>query len=287
MASFETTLENRTTHFRIDFADLREVFFDTFNGVNRFKLRANYNLARSECVVDKSGFKGYSPMQAKDWIESGYTGIPLANVEDFAPPIREKRKFVYSDEGDEIDLSAAWSGEENFMGAWTKRESIPGVSFRFRYLFRADTSASVVNEYLAWISGAIEAIMAAGIDPEISVTLAGSLERSIASHPKSDISVRVKKEGETADISYWSAMLSPAGYRTLGFLTTILAVDNAGYKCDSGISKPDLNREFSVKYDAEIGAIAVECSPNAYSFDADDMTRQLRIAINELQSATN
>src|SRR5436190_9660974 len=71
------------------------------------QVTGNRTTMRGVTDVD-SRFTGFSLDQAKEWLENGYETEALKDVENFAPPIREQPTLVYSDEGDEIDLSAAW-----------------------------------------------------------------------------------------------------------------------------------------------------------------------------------
>jgi hypothetical protein len=267
------------TRWLVDWPQLREAIVEAMAGdFGRFPNAPS--VAREIASVQKTTFTGYSRTQALDWLENGYTDEALAGLEDFAPPIREKRRFVYGEEGDEIDLSAAWAGEDNFMTHWTKRDVIPGIALEFRFGFQAATPAHVVNGYQHWIARATEAIQSAGIDPEISIVF-GS--KSTWDQVYREEVVRVKKQNETVDLHSWSSMLSPAVYRTFGFLAKCLHAENRGKTISKSIGKPHSRSEWKVYYDEEAGKIITENPWEAPSFDEDRMTAQLREAIEQLK----
>jgi hypothetical protein len=272
----------------IDWADLKAAVIKVAKGdaLSVAKLEGNRNMLRRHISNIAGSWAGFSASQALDWITNGYQTDALADIEDFVPPIREKRRFIYADEGDEIDLSAAWSGEDNFFTQWTKREVIPGVKLEIRVGTSADVSASVISEYLRWTARAIFAIEAAGIDPEISY-----FHEELWRHKgrqRSQTVVRVKREGETADLQSYSAMLSPASYRCYMFAAVILAADKLGLRCDSGIGETAPgDRPWNVWVDTDSGAIVTQMPRQGFdtrAFPEAHMTMKLREAIAALKS---
>jgi hypothetical protein len=283
-----STAETKDT-FVVEWPTLREELRNGFSGNYSAKIAANRNAQRDIFDSTHDRWHGYSQAQSKDWIENGYDSDPRITLEDFAPPIREKRKFIYSDEGDEIDLSAAWSGEDNFMGQWTKRETIPGVAIEFQICFSGGTSASVISAYMQWIAQAVFAIESAGIDPEISIDFintypwTGGRRNGNAVHTL----VRVKKENEAVDLNSWSAMLSPASYRTCGFFAWTMYAESVGQPINSGMGHGFQGNAWKVFYDSDHEVIRTECPYMPRDFDADVMTAQLREAIDALRGKTN
>jgi hypothetical protein len=265
----------------VDWPELRDELQLAFSG-DFGKFKNAPAVAQNIAAVANETFTGYSRTQAIDWLENGYSDEELRGLEDFAPPIREKRRFVYGEEGDEIDLSAAWAGEDNFMTHWTKRDVIPGIALEFPFCFAANVPANVVNEYQHWIAQATEAIQSAGIDPEISIVFMGN---STWDDVYREEIVRVKKQNETVDVLSWSAMLSPAVYRTFGFLTKCLSAEARNRTISSSIGRGHRGTEWKVRYDAETGTIRTDIPWTPRMFDADSMTTQLRIAIEELKKS--
>lgn len=263
----------------VEWSELREAISEAFAGdLGRFKNAPS--VAQGIVTEEREHFTGYSLTEARDWLENGYSDESLEGLEDFAPPIREKRRFVYGEEGDEIDLSAAWSGEDNFMTHWTKRDVIPGIALEFRFGFVGSTPPSVVNSYQHWIARATEAIQSAGIDPEISVVFIG---KSTWDQVYREDVVRVKRQNETVDLHSWSSMLSPAVYRTFGFLAKCLHAEARGKRISDTIGNGHEGNSWRVFYDAESGTIRTEIPWSPFSFSEEEMTRQLREAIEQLK----
>jgi len=262
----------------IEWPILREIIGKAFQG--DFSAFTKSPGTAKSVMSDFGSFKGYSESEAKDWLANGYTDEALQGLQDFTPPIREKRKFVYGEEGDEIDLSAAWAGEDNFMTHWTKRETIPGISLEFFIACAGITSAKIVNEYERWIAQAVQAIQSAGIDPEISIVFGGKSDWDSVHREERVI---VKRAGEAADILSWSAMLSPACYRTYGFLAKILHGEARGKRVSTSIGKGTEYRDWRCYFDPERGVIRSIIPWVPSEFPELKMTDQLRLAIEELR----
>jgi hypothetical protein len=271
-------------HFTIDWADLKDSVVASIEkkSTPKFHVSKNGKTWAHVTQEESESFRGYSLTQAKDWAVNGYESDSLAGISDFAPPIREKRRFVHTDDGDEIDLSAAWAGDDDFMTQWTKRDAIPGIAIEFFVNLYAGVSAAVVNKYIHWIAQAIFAIEAAGIDPEISMGIHSEWNWSRA-HKSGYTKVRVKREGETVDSTYWSAMVSPAAFRTFGFAAIILAADSVGCHSDMGIDSPNRTDSWDVKFDPETQTIMVMSPWDSGNFPEAEMTEKLRAAIEVLK----
>jgi hypothetical protein len=280
-------------HFHIEWSELRDIVCDAIGREGKRHKYPNFRNSQNRATYEglyakeRPDFYGYSLTQARLWAEEGYETDALKGLSDFAPPLREKRRFVYGEEGDEIDLSAAWAGEDNFMTHWSKRQVIPGVSLDFNMTFYAGVNASVVNDFIHWIAQSVFAIESAGIDPEINVTFPTGW-RWAKGYRGGDTRIRVKKEMETVDAAFWSAMLSPAAFRTFGFAAIVLAADSIGAYADSGVDTPDTSEtSWKVKYDPDSATIRVNAPWRANDFPAESMTAQLRQAIEELKGNFN
>ena len=83
----------------------------------------------------------------------------------------------------------------------------------------------------------------------------------------------VKRESETADLNSWSAMLSPACYRTYGFLAKVLHGSARGKHVSGAIGRGHDRREWRVFYDPENGMIRADapyvCTGSNSVFPAD------------------
>lgn len=262
----------------IDWHQLKNFVLDGFEG------KASLNKSNSDQLMrvlnTRTDFSGHTRDDAIRWLKTGYETDALADVEDFAPRIREKSQFIYDEEGDEIDLSAAWSGEDEFMQRWEETPIVPGVTLEFEIQFSSFTRAEVVNAYQLWIAQAVNAITDAGIDPEINVVLTAGNTWDGKKHRQL---IRVKTPGETTDMFDWSAMLSPAGYRSYGFAAKILHADRLKKNISSSIGQVNANSDWTVKFDSDEQAIVVRTPTTPQEFPADKMTSMLRESIEALK----
>jgi hypothetical protein len=272
----------------IEWPELRDFCISALNGTKQ-KIQNSRNQTTIDYYTYRLGsgggcavsFTGYSKAQAMDWAVNGYETSSLGDLSN-ALPIREKRKFIYAEEGDEIDLSAAWSGEDNFMGQWTKRQTIPGVAMEFMYSFQSTTDARVVNQYLTWLAKSVTALEEAGIDPEISVNLKGRAHWF--NNRECNCLVRVKRQQEAVDLHSWSAMLSPAAFRTFGFVAVVLAGDSLGKYVDLGIkASSSANGNWDVKYDPETETIRTVTPYCPRDFPEETMNQKFRDAIQAIR----
>jgi hypothetical protein len=227
-------------------------------------------------------FTGYSTGQVTRWIREGYSVEALRTLQEFSPPLREKKRLQYVEDGDEIHIDRIYGGDDNFMSSWTKRENLPGASIEFMVSFVSTTPPQVVNAYNSWMSKAIYSLESAGIDCEVTLS---ALVEGGGWNATRLTKIRVKKENEVTDFTSISPMLSPAALRTLMFAAHLIAADRNGGKLTTGIGGYPGNRRapFSVVYDADSRKILVYVQwTDATVFPEETMTSQLRSAIQSL-----
>src|SRR5215831_2585932 len=155
-------------YFTIDWADfkskLKTVIVDGKTGGEFLKINARS--FESHCKHSGS-FTGVSLGQMQRWLTEGYQTESIHGLSEFTPPIREKRKLRFSEEGDEFHLDLAYSGVDNYMSEWTKRETIPGVAIEAGIMFAGMVDSKVVAEYETWICKVAYSLESAGIDCQI------------------------------------------------------------------------------------------------------------------------
>jgi hypothetical protein len=266
--------------FIIDWPELKELLVNfLFRGkVESEALRSWWQ--RDLCRSSSSSFGGYSTDQLKRWLTTGYQSKAIQGLADLSPPIREKRRLQFTDEGDEIHLDLAWSGVDNYMSQWTKRETIPGVTLSLE-LDASAGSSEALFAYQRWMAEAIYALESSGVDCEVEIfTLSNSLFQGQKGTART--AVRVKRSGEIADFLSFSAMLSPAAFRGIIFSLFKLQGIRQGYGMighGSGVTNT-----WAVKYEPEIKSIVARCNWNEHgAFPAERMTAELRQAIKDLR----
>lgn len=272
--------------FRIDWSDLKATALRVLsNDLSDFTLPEHKSDAKA--AIEGGSWSGYTRGQLERWLSNGFQTDAIHGLEDFIPPIREKRRFVFVDEGDEFHVDMALSGMDIFMSKFTKRDEFPGIAIDAEIGFTAGTDASVLNAYYVWLCRVAFSIESAGIDSEITLHYEG--RRMIASdmHSIYKTVVRVKKENEQTDFLSWSAMLSPASLRGLMFLAGTLQAESLGKKVWRGHgNRSTMNTDWSVSYDPDTRTISVSCPWHADIFPEEKMTAMLRNALKQATSSS-
>jgi len=279
-----TTEHGKDTYFTIDFAELRDIVKSALKtGTVPLKMRkGNVDKIVHHTQGVGTRFHGYTAGQLGRWIDEGFQSGAIQGLADFTPPIREKRHYVYLEEGEEIHIDRALSGEDNAYGDWTKRETIPGVAIEAECMFSAGTKPETVNAYNTWICRAIYALESAGIDCE--VTMKFSSDNATGEGKNNHSIVRVKRENEQTDFQSFSPILSPAALRTFGFTAIVLHAEKRGKQVASGLGHGRKATLWSVKWDAERRVLTFDCPYMPSSFPEGKMDTEFRQALREMKS---
>jgi hypothetical protein len=272
------------TRFSIDWADLKEFCQSVWkqnNPPSNF-IAANKSKLTELLINVRESWTGYSRGQAERWTTEGYPVESLKGMHEFMPPIREKRRLQFVEDGDEFHLDLAQSGYDNYMSSWTKREVIPGVRVTVFCSLYAGVSAKVTNDFNRWVCQMIYSLETVGVDAEVNFSVDGT------DGPARGIpfvtTVRVKKEGEATDFLSFSPMLSPAGFRLFSFAAITLHAQANGHAIPSGIGKPATRNKWTVEVNKEDATLEIKTPWNASEFPAEQMTRDLQDAIKSLRS---
>jgi hypothetical protein len=273
----------KDNRYRIDWPELKSVALRLIEGnTSDFKRANNQNSALG--YVQGGSWDGFTKGQLERWLREGYKTDMIHGLEDFIPPVREKRKFVFAEEGDEFHFDIAAGGDDNYMSRFTKRDEIPGLGIDVEIGMSAGNNAAVLNAYYTWLCRVCFAVESAGIDTE--VTLRYAMERYAfrrdATNPYTTV-IRVKQENEATDFLSWSPMLSPASFRSLMFIANTLHAESRGHDVNSGQGQR-LSGRWGVKFIPETRTLSIGCPWNDHSFPEEHMTNQLREALRE---ATN
>ena len=232
-----------------------------------------------------TSWNGYTAGQLERWVTQGYDTETLKGLGEFTPPLREKRRYRYSDDGEEILVDRALSGDDDYYGEWTKRENIPGVAIEAEIMFCAGVSPEIVNAYNVFICQALFTLEAEGIDCQ--VTLKFSSDDAASDGKFQHSIVRVKKENEATDFRSFSAMLSPAALRAFGFTALILHSEAKGMTASGSLGRGNPSaKEWKVEWDSERRVLKFDCPyMGDRSFPAEEMQRKLKAALHAMKSA--
>lgn len=278
----------KSNRFVMDWADLKQVVLaaignDGENFEKLIPLAHNRSCIQKYCKTPEVRWAGYSAGQLERWLIEGFQTEAIQGLSEFIPPIRDKRKFMFSEEGDEFHFDIAAGGGDNFMSRFTTREQIPGLALEIGMGFRGGTSAEILNAYQVWLCRIAFSLDAAGIDTEITLRnrTQGIFQRNTGQY---DTLIRVKKENEVSDFVSWSAMLSPGGFRGLVFAAKSIHASARGYSVSPDMGS-SIGPGWIVKFVPETRTMVFDCPHSPYgTFPEEDMTRQLR---EQLKLASN
>lgn len=281
------TPKGKGSDFTISWTDLKVYCLQALqSGVDSLGLRpANARVFR-ENLCNPGAWHGFTRDQIEKWLQSGYSTTAIQGLAEFTPPIREKRKLVFDEEGDEFHLDLAYSGSDRYMSYMTKQPNIPGVALDCVVTFSAAISAQVVNAYNAWICQTAYSLESAGIDAQI--TLNFRVEDTIVGYKGlTNTKVKVKSENELTDFVSFSPMLSPAAFRAFLFCATALHAESKSRDASYGLGRGPSELQFGVKHDPAKSTIQVtsQREGNPKEFPADRMTREFRQALLETMKA--
>lgn len=272
--------------FTIDWSELRPIIAAATKlgpkpKPENWKSSTNWNRFVGEFPAgdDKAdGFKFFTSGQMHRWVTKGYETDAIRGLGGL-PPIRERRRTLYVEDGDELHVDRVLNGEDNFMSIDTKREVIPGVKLNIE-LDASAGSSLMLRDYQRWIAQMIYALETSGVDCEVNIfTLSRNLFYGQSRTCRQV--VRVKKFGVVADFAGFSAMFSPGAFRGIMFGTFSLHADRQdlyfrGY--GSGVTNA-----WGCRFNAATNSIDVACSWQAKTFPADQMTANLKQAISDMR----
>lgn len=276
----------------VEWSDFKSYLRDAiFDGKAPEGMKINSN-SFIEHARSSGSWRGYSSGQLQRWITEGYKTEAIHGLGEFIPPVRDKRKLIFGEEGDEFHFDIAASGDDNYMSFFTKQESIPGVAIEAGIMFSAGVSAETVNAYNTWLCKCAYSLEASGIDTQITLDFpswnlseGGGRRVSAGTGTLFHNIVKVKKENEASDFLSWSPMLSPAALRNFGFALGDLHCEALGERITGSFGRGVPERHsWRVNYNAERRTIEVVNAYSAYgSFPEVDMTRQFREALKTMQ----
>lgn len=267
----------------IDWADLKQFSQAAMRG-QKLGLKPR-NAEVFEHLTHPSQWNGFDRGQVERWMKSGYESSAIQGLGE-AAPVREKRRFILADEGDEISIPDALGGEEYFMIRQTKRQIVPGVSLDVIVTFASSTDAAIVNAYNAWICRTAYGLDISGIDAEI--TLNFSVRGCISEIPgRTNTRVRVKKSGELIDFVSISPMMSPAAFRGFLFSACALHAESRNMNAAGGLGHGDNEQQFGVKFNPNTRKIVVTSQRiGAKQFPEARMTAELKQALKDSRFAS-
>jgi hypothetical protein len=266
----------------IDWPELKYGFlsgYETGNFPQQFRNRNGWTRGT------RQSWNGCSADQMAGWLRTGFES-PEFPIGDQYIPKSESRHMIFAEEG-ELDLPLAWSGHDYPYLAWETRKSKPGIRMVVEFGFSGAVNNRTIAKYGAWCLGTLAGLETRGYDIELDFCFTTTGQNSSVG-PKSIIHsdgsgahatrVRVKKEGELTDLTEFSALFSPGGYRILMFLATGIAADKIGARLDYAIGRC-ISHKTAIEYDENTSTLTVWANQMSDDFDFEAMSRMVDEAL--------
>lgn len=261
-----------------EYWQIKEFYLGLLEGKMPVKRARNVALMYSELrawEANLNNWYGCDSKQMAEWLRQGYRSDKLI----LYPPIqsiRKKRKIKWGEEGD-LQYDLAISGYDYPYIDWEKRPIMPGMKVEITAGFSSGVNSNVVVSYYRWILRALVALESDGIDTE--VWLSSTHTNVFNRFPDDRLAQKflVKKEGEQSDYLSWSPMLSPGGWRHLGFMMIIIDSDLSNRDAVSSLGRAiNTPNSWHVGYNPETMTLSFSCPYNATSFPEEEMEIKLR-----------
>jgi hypothetical protein len=266
--------------FVVDFANVKRYWLDCAEGratikQRNLKVKASdwqAALTRRDRTTGRRSWEGATPLEMKEWMRNGYKGKGIEKVK-LATPTQEAPKTVWNEEGEELDLFKAYSGDPTPFMSREPVKSKPGIRIVVDYAMSCGTDSTTIEAFGTWISALADAFNRAGFDSDIDTRIAVRELYSGDGHGDlTNVNIRIKKMGTKTDFASWSPVFSPAGFRMLGFTAMWLSGDHFGKQCASSLGQPAGAREWGVRWDATTRTLFLDSPSTPHNFPVEKMT---------------
>lgn len=223
--------------------------------------------------LDAGEWSGGTVDDTVRWIREGYSVKGLQAPK--APAIAPRKRTRWLEEGDDLDLTRAWSGDPT---PFSQRETgtKQGLRLEVEMFYSAAVRIDLIQEYGRWLAALASSYAAAGHDLEISAIYHQTRAWAGTSAPREvRTSVQLKRFGQSTDFVAWSPLFSPTGYRRIIFAMWSADARRAGYSTTSGYggAAPGRHTSWGVTYDEATATMRISSPYNTDFFPADRMTR--------------
>lgn len=278
--------------FVTDFATLKADYLEANEkGTDKLVSALNQDLLRGYpkkwSEKNAEGFYGVNAAEMTRTLHEGFNVGSLENVTALIP-LRPRRKVRYQDEGDELLLDLALSGEDNFYIEWEKRESKPGVNVVIECSFNSSVQAAMVSQYGRWVARALFTLESLGFDCVVSyrITTDGAVSTGPMAGKTFQSEVKVKRANEASDFTSWSSLFSPGGFRHLGFLSIIKAGDHFSGRIRNTLGRGISLGSWDVLWNTESRTLRFGHPQKPTDFPEWKMTEAFSAALSKIQSGS-
>jgi hypothetical protein len=261
-----------STRYTVEWETLRDVTLRLCKGDGSdFSRPSNRRYALETIKGDRSydQWRGYTVNQLNEWLTSGYQNPAIHNLDDFAPPIREKRQYIVTEDGEEMLIDLVLSGADEYYGDFTKQDVIPGLAVDAEVGMVVSNDSRVLIDYFKWLNRTLYALDSVGIDCEVTLKYeCRSLFRQ-SGRPTTTV-VAVKRENEKTDFLSWSPMISPASFRSLIFVANLINAEARDWDVERGQGTRG-GGQWSVDYVPETSTLRIDCEWSSRVFPEEKM----------------
>lgn len=225
-------------------------------------------------VKREPDFYGSTLEEMRGWLREGYFSPELS---DAATQVKEidQSEIVYDEEGENVDVAAALSGDDSPFYEPEDRPVRPGIRVVVQLAFLGVTRKEIIAEYGAWVAAILANFEGEGIDVELDVELPSAMMLVKGdAESRNNMIVRVKRAGEIRDYSDYSALFSPGGFRLLGFTARAMACQEWGVKCAQGYGCSDKG-QWGVEWTPEDRTLKITRPPSPMDFPQEMMTEKV------------
>lgn len=268
--------------FAMPFSALRESYrrLTESNDVSHFNLshsRATARRLREEVWIEMAEWVGCTISQVQEWLANGFTVEGLAGIDPSLIPAKPKRRLRYAEEGDEMLIDLVMMGVDEHFVTVDRKPGKPGLRVEIMMAFSSSVDPQLVIEYERFAARMLQTFDEHHIDVEIDLINQTTKLSRESNENVWTTAIRVKNAGEASDISSWSAMFSPGGFRQLVFLSKIHHCDAIGHSINFHLGYP-VTTSFDVLYNEETNTLRLT-NANGGTFPEYEMTQKLQRVI--------
>lgn len=224
-------------------------------------------------------FYGCSSEQLLDWVAHGYKPELMKGRIPLPSDKASRRRIRYADSG-ELDFELAWSGFDYPFRVIEPRPTKPSMRINIAVNFLSHVRSTTVESFLVWCAKIMQRLETDGIDCAVNISKHSTGAFAVDPESRTQIDIEVKRVNEKFSFASWSAIVSPGGYRHLGFLAIILSAQALDFRCPHGLGRSP-NASWGVRFDSVTRELQISSDPNASSFPVDLMEASFLAALKQ------
>lgn len=277
----------------LSWGDMKQVFLESWrNGRVEpyFKRSGNANhmrqiIQRAQTTSRSSKWTGgQNATETIEYVVNGYS-LPGFEINDSdLHPLRERRQIIMSDTEGEYHHDLFISGQDEYYSQMQFADKQLAVDIEATVTFAARDSSQAITAYKEWLLGALADLEVTGVDYGLdmvyhTVGSYGYNRRDTNKTRNSKVLIAVKNINEASDSRDWGVLLSPGGFRHVGFTALIYGADQVNRTASATLGSPKASHEYYCRYDWKTDKIHIGNSTDGKPFSPKDMDEKFYNAI--------